>query len=219
MRKTILALLLSLPAAFAADLAGTWKMTAQSPNGDLPFRLVFERQGDGYKGEARGGSNAFPLEKITAEGNKVNFTIMHEIGPIPVELTLTGNQLDGAGTLPDGTGKIPMKGSKEEAAAAAAAVSAAGRWKIAAKSPDGGVVNYALDVKEEGSSLSGTAYNPDGEGAPMTEVKLTGSVFTFKVPTGDGAFDVTMTIEGDSAKGSYKTPDGMKGEFTATRAK
>lgn len=219
MRKTILAFLLSLPVAFGVDLAGTWKMTAQSPNGDLPFRLVFEKQGDGYKGEARGGSNAFPLEKITAEGDKVKFTIMHEVGPIPVELTLAGNQLDGAGILPDGTGKIPMKGSKEETAAAATAVSAVGRWKIAAKTPDGGVVNYALDIKENGGSLTGTAYNPDGDGAPMTEVKLAGAVLTFKVPTGDGAFDVTMTIEGDSGKGSYKTPDGSKGEFTATRAK
>jgi hypothetical protein len=218
MRTTIIALLFSVPALFGAEFAGNWKMTAQSPNGELPFKLVLEKQGEGYTGEIRGGSNSFKLEKIAAEGEKIKFTILHDVGPIPVELTLAGTQLEGAGTLPDGSGKIPMKGTKEEAAAATA-VSAAGRWKLAAKSPDGGTVNYALEIRESAGSLTGQAFNPNGDGAPMSEVKLNGAVLTFKVPVDEGAFEVSMTIDGDGAKGSFKTPDGSKGEFTATRTK
>ncbi len=192
-------------------------MTAQSPNGDLPFRLVLEKRGDGYKGEIRGGSNSFNLDQIATEGDRIKFTIAHEIGPIPVELTLTGAQLEGAGTLPDGTGKIPMKGARE--AAAPAPVSAVGRWKLSAQIPDGGTANYALEIKGEGENLTGEAFSPDGDPAPMTEIRLAGAMLTFKVPTGDGAWEVSMTIDGDSAKGSFRAPDGTKGDFTATRAK
>src|SRR5512139_3326364 len=106
MRKTVLPLLFCLPAAFAADFAGTWKMIAQTPNGDLPFNLVLEKQGEAYKGEIRGGQSPFALEGVTADGDKLKFTIKHDMGPIPVELALAGTTLEGAGTLPDGSAKI-----------------------------------------------------------------------------------------------------------------
>jgi len=222
MRTTILALLLCLPTAFAAEFAGTWKMTAQSPNGELPFNLVLEKQGEGLKGEIRGGSNTFPVENVTTDGDKIKFTIKHEIGPIPVELALAGTQLEGAGTLPDGSGKIPMKGSREQAAApakAAAAAAPAGRWKIQTKTADGNPITYTLDVKEDGSGFRGQIANPNDDVVPITEAKLDGAVLTFKVPVDEGSFEVSMTIDGDSAKGAYKTPQGQKGEFTAARLK
>lgn len=222
MRTTILTLLLCAPALIGADFAGTWKMTAQSPNGgDLQFSLQFDKQGDSYTGEVRGGANTFKLDKFAVEGDKIKFTIMHEMGPLPVDLTMTGNQLEGAATTPDGNTKIPMKGVRDGAAstAPAGAVSAAGRWKLAAKTPDGSTVNYAAELRGSNDSLTGTAYNPDGEGAPISEAKLTGAVLTFKVIVDQGAYDVSMTIEGDSAKGWFKAPDGNKGEFTATRQK
>ncbi len=222
MRTTLIALLICAPALIGADFAGTWKMTAQSPNGgELQFDMQFDKQGDTYTGEVRGGSNTFKLDKFAVEGDKIRFTILHEMGPLPVELTLNGNQLEGAATTPDGNTKIPMKGVKGDAASTtvSAPVSAAGRWKLAAKTPDGGTVNYAAELRESGGMLTGTAYNPDGEGAPISEAKLTGAVLTFKVVVDQGSYDVSMTIEGDSAKGWFKTPDGSKGEFTATRQK
>lgn len=197
-------------------------MTAQSPNGgELQFDLQFDKQGDSYTGEVRGGANTFKLDKFAVEGDKIKFTIMHEMGPLPVELTLAGGQLDGAATTPDGNTKIPMKGVKGGAAApaAAAAVSAVGRWKLAVKTPDGGTVDYAAELRESGGSLTGMAYNPNGDGAPISEAKLTGAVLTFKVVVDQGSYDVSMAIEGDSAKGWFKAPDGSKGDFMATRQK
>lgn len=218
MRITILALALCAPALIGAEFAGTWKMIAQSPNGgELPFSLVLEKQGESYSGEVRGGSNNFKLEKFVVEGDKIKFTIAHEMGPIPVELTLAGNQLEGTGTTPDGGSKIPMKGTRD--GGAAGAISAVGRWKLTVKTPDGGTVNYALELRESGGALTGQAYNPEGEAAPVSEAKLSGSVLTFKVVVDQGAYDVSMTIEGDTAKGTSKTPDGERFEFTGTRTK
>lgn len=206
--------MMCVPALVGADFAGTWKMTAQSPNGELPFRLVLDKQGESYTGEIRGGSNSFKIDKIAVEGDKIKFTIVHDAGPIPVELTMDGSQLKGEGTLPDGSGKIPMTGAKE-----AAAVTVAGRWKLAAKAPDGSTVNYALDLKESGGAITGQAFNANGDGAPISGAKLDGAVLSLKVNTPDGDWDVSLTIDGDNAKGSFKAPDGTKGDFTASRSK
>ncbi len=222
MRTIILALLFSLQAAFAADFAGSWKMIAQSPNGDLPFNLVLEKQGEGYKGEIRGGSNSFAIENVAADGDKLKFTIKHDMGPIPVELALTGTQLEGAGTLPDGSGKVPMKGSRDQAAAPAASAAAAtpaGRWKIVAKSPDGATNAYTLEVKEDAGAWRGQLTTANDDVVALTEVKFAEAVLSFKLPVDEGTFEVSMTVEGDSGKGNYKTPQGQKGEFTAARAK
>ena len=220
MRTLILALFFCLPAAFAAEFAGSWKMTAQSPNGEVAFQLVLEKQGEGYKGEIRGGSNTFPVENVTTDGDKIKFVIKHEVGPIPVELALTGTEMEGAGTLPDGSSKIPMKGSRDQAAApASASATAAGRWKLQAKSPDGGATTYTLEVKEDAGTWRGQIITANDDVAPITEAKLAGADFSFKVPVDEGTFEVSMTIEGDSAKGAYKTPQGQKGEFTAARVK
>ena len=76
MKKLIITMALFTLAAWAADISGTWKGTADTPNGTVERTFVFKVDGTTLTGETT--SNMFGKSKIEQgkiDGDNISFTI------------------------------------------------------------------------------------------------------------------------------------------------
>jgi hypothetical protein len=88
--------LLSLAALFglsvaAADITGTWKGTAETPNGTIERTFVFRQEGTKLTGETisqRTGKSEIREGKV--EGDKVSFTVNMNFQGNDVKVNYTG---------------------------------------------------------------------------------------------------------------------------------
>lgn len=109
------------------------------------------------------------------------------------------------------------------AAVAAQAQDASGKWDLTVtmtQRPDPRTTSMVL--KKEGEKLSGTIIGPQNAELEVTGTQTGADVtLSFKVPTQDGVFSVSMKgrQDGDSLKGTLEITTGEdRGEWTATRA-
>jgi hypothetical protein len=78
-------------AASAADIAGTWKGTAETPNGTIERTFVFKVDGTKLTGETTSqmmGKSTINDGKV--DGDKVSFTINVKFQDNEMKLTYTG---------------------------------------------------------------------------------------------------------------------------------
>lgn len=78
-------------AAFAADISGTWKATAEGPNGSMERTFVFKVDGSKVTGETTStmmGKSTINDGKI--DGDTVTFTITGSFGGNEVKLNYKG---------------------------------------------------------------------------------------------------------------------------------
>jgi hypothetical protein len=76
MKRLILLFALFAAAAFAADITGNWKATAEGPQGQMERTFVFKQEGTKLTGETTSsfvGKSTITDGKV--EGDAVNFTI------------------------------------------------------------------------------------------------------------------------------------------------
>lgn len=76
MRRLLLVLALYVGTALAADVAGTWKGTAETPNGTMERTFVFQVDGTKLTGETTSemlGKSTITDGKV--EGDAISFTI------------------------------------------------------------------------------------------------------------------------------------------------
>jgi len=76
MKRLLFLLAISAFSAFAADVAGTWKATAEGPNGSMERTFVFKVDGDKLTGETTSsmvGKSTITDGKV--DGDSVSFTI------------------------------------------------------------------------------------------------------------------------------------------------
>jgi hypothetical protein len=76
MKRLLLAAALLVMNMAAADITGTWKGTAETPNGAIERTFVFKQDGEKLTGETtsqRTGKSELKDGKV--EGNKVSFSI------------------------------------------------------------------------------------------------------------------------------------------------
>lgn len=213
--KTVLASLLFaiLPVA-AADFPGTWNVSSQNENGEpIKSQLVLKEEGGTLSAVMLAGERKVPVSKLQRQGDQISFQIPYNDITVTIKLTLQGDTLKGNWSVESGeTGPVTA-----QRAAAAASASPAGKWQVTATTSDGNPMKVGLEIKEDAGKISGTLTTPDGNALPIAEAKLEGAVFSFKLPTENGAFTLKLTIDGNSAKGTYQTPDGATGPLTATR--
>src|SRR5262245_336337 len=68
----VAALLLAAAATAQTDpLEGIWEGTVQAPQGERPARVVFKKEGAGYKGTITGLRGDMELRQIKVEGNRI----------------------------------------------------------------------------------------------------------------------------------------------------
>lgn len=211
--KTVLASLLFaiLPVA-AADFPGTWNVSTQNENGEpIKTVLLLKEEGGVLSAVMQGGERKIPVSKLQRQGDQISFQIPYNDITVTIKLTLQGDTLKGNWSVESGeTGPVTAQ-------RAAAAASPAGKWQVTATMSDGNPMKVGLEIQEDAGKISGTLTTPDGNALPIAEAKLEGAVLSFKLPTENGAFTLKLTIDGNSAKGSYQTPDGTTGPLTATR--
>lgn len=222
MKKTVFALssLLALTlSAFGAGVTGTWKMSAVIPDGSThAFDLILNQADGKYEGKVISEQGSLPMQEIAVTEADLAFKITMDFGPIAFKLKQDGDAMKGNLTMPDG-GTGSVSGTRDGAAAttATSALDATGKWKVVSKDAEGNETRSTLDLKQDGTKLTGTLLLDSGDEAPISEGTVDGATVTFKIATGDGAYAVTGKIDGSTVKGTFVTPNGTKGEFSGTK--
>ena len=94
--KRLLALLaIAAAAALAADINGTWKASAEGPNGSMERTFVFKVEGNKVTGETT--SSMMGKSTITdgkVDGDTITFTITGKLGDNEMKLSYTGKIKD-----------------------------------------------------------------------------------------------------------------------------
>ena len=91
MRRFLILMILATFAAFAADISGNWKATAEGPNGSMERTFMFKVDGTKVTGETTStmmGKSTITDGKI--EGDTVTFTITGNIGGNDMKLSYKG---------------------------------------------------------------------------------------------------------------------------------
>jgi len=78
--------------AYAADLAGTWSGSIDSPNGPVQVSFTFKKDGDKLTGTTGPGPDGsmLALQNVKVEGDKVSFSLSVSMGADPVNFDYTG---------------------------------------------------------------------------------------------------------------------------------
>ena len=82
----------------------------------------------------------------------------------------------------------------------------AGTWDVVGTDEAGQTANWTLVVKDEGGKISGTLTGDPGE-FTISDAKLDGNSFTFKVIVNEATYAVETTIDGKKFEGKYKGPE------------
>lgn len=91
MRNVILTALCCAAVALGADISGTWKGTAETPNGSIERTFVFKQEGAKLTGETSSqmlGKSALQDGKV--EGDNISFTIVAKFQDNEMKLKYTG---------------------------------------------------------------------------------------------------------------------------------
>jgi hypothetical protein len=91
MKRLMVLLALCAAVAFAADITGNWKATAEGPNGSMERSFVFKQEGTKLTGETTSsmlGKSAIENGKV--EGDTVTFTITGRFGDNEMKLDYKG---------------------------------------------------------------------------------------------------------------------------------
>ena len=108
----IAALALALT-AFAADVAGTWKGTLETPMGPMENTIVLAADGASLTGSVKTDFFEAKIENGKLDGDKVAFEINIEFGKLVYEGALAGDDLKLNVTGPDGS-KIPLTAKRQK---------------------------------------------------------------------------------------------------------
>ena len=95
MRRLLILIAALSTAALASDISGTWKATADGPNGAMERTFVFKVDGNKVTGETT--SSLMGKSTITdgkVEGDTVTFTITAKLQDNEMKLTYTGKIKD-----------------------------------------------------------------------------------------------------------------------------
>jgi hypothetical protein len=89
--RWILSLLLMSAIALAADVSGTWKATAEGPNGAMERTFVFKVDGDKLTGETTSSMlGKSVIENGKVDGDDLSFTITAKIQDEEAKISYKG---------------------------------------------------------------------------------------------------------------------------------
>lgn len=96
MHRLLILAVLFIVAAFAEDVTGTWKGTAETPNGTIERTFVFKADGNKLSGETSSemmGKSTITDGKI--DGDEISFTIQVKFQDNEMKLNYKGKVADG----------------------------------------------------------------------------------------------------------------------------
>jgi hypothetical protein len=220
--KTLCTLFLSIvlgASAFASDVTGKWKMSANAPDGNVyKFDLIVKESGGKHSGSVVSEQGEIVLEKVALQDNVLTFTMPYDIGPIAFKLKLDGDHLKGDLTIPDGASGEVTGDRDKSSAGASEPSSAAGKWQIVGKDDGGGDHPAVLTLKQESGKWGGEIELAEGGNFPLADLKVSGNDVSFKIQMDGGDIQLKLAIAGKEVKGTYTMADGNKGSITGSKA-
>ena len=119
MKRLLFTLALFSLSAFAADVSGKWKVTAEGPNGSMERTFTFKADGDKLAGETNSsmlGKSAISDGKV--DGDSVSFTINVEIQGNAMKISykgkIHGDDIDLTAEVGDSGQTIDWKGKRSQ---------------------------------------------------------------------------------------------------------
>jgi hypothetical protein len=104
----------TLALAAGSGIEGKWKITADTPDGEpSEWSLVFKIQDGRLTGTAEGDAGQFEFKNLKENGRIVTGELQVEGDEYVIEVTVTGDKLEGKWKLESMTGAI--KGARETA--------------------------------------------------------------------------------------------------------
>lgn len=200
-------------AAAPASAAGKWEISATDPDGATRrATLDLKQNGAQLTGAiSMDSGDSLPISSGKVDGSTISFKLPIGDGDIQVTGRIAGDTVSGEFAIPTGE-KGKFTGRR------AASASLTGKWTVVARDAEGNQMRATLDLKADGERLTGAIITDSGDSAPLTDGKLQGDSFSFKIYTGDGNIEVKGRLENGRVAGEYTTPNGSKGTYTATRS-
>jgi hypothetical protein len=93
MRRLLLVLIVVALAAFAADVAGSWKGTLETPMGAMELALNAKVEGATLTGTMNFMNNDLKIEKGKIDGDKISFEVNPEFGTMTYSGTVSGDEM------------------------------------------------------------------------------------------------------------------------------
>jgi hypothetical protein len=102
------------------------------------------------------------------------------------------------------------------ASKALAAEGITGTWSCVGKDLSEGDMQFTLELKQSGETLSGTIY-AEGGSVEITEGKVQGDKFEFLLNAPSAKYTVTGAVNGDTIGGDWKDDQDHKGTWEGKR--
>ena len=94
----------------APSLAGMWQMTSETPNGDsLDWKLTIKQQDGKWTATSGTDQGENTAKDFTVSGNKIHFKTPYQDQDYDIDLTLTGDTLQGTWSGGSDSGKTSGK--------------------------------------------------------------------------------------------------------------
>ena len=229
----------STASAAETSALGTWNMTFNSQQGEIPAQVTLKKAGEKIVGEISSQMGSSPLEaEVKDKTLSIWFNFQGQSGPVAIEMigTMDGDKVKGtfgaggqaAGDF-SGTKQKDTKDTKEakdtkdaKEPVAAATASLTGDWNLSVELPNM-TATPGMTLKQDGEKLTGEYVSAQyGKYAITGTTKGNDVTFWFAMSVEGTAMNVTYTgkVEKDgSLKGAVNYGDMMNGTFTATKKK
>jgi hypothetical protein len=94
MRKLVLLLALLAISALAADVAGAWKGSMETPMGKMDLALTLKTDGPAPSGTMNFMGNDSAVQKLVIDGNKISFELAMDFGTMAYSGTIDGDTMN-----------------------------------------------------------------------------------------------------------------------------
>ena len=232
----------STASAAETSALGTWNMTFNSQQGEIPAQVTLKKAGEKIVGEISSQMGSSPLEaEVKDKTLSIWFNFQGQSGPVAIEMigTMDGDKVKGtfgaggqaagdfSGTKQKDTKDTKdAKDTKEPASSTSSgstsSASLTGDWNLSVELPNM-TATPGMTLKQDGEKLTGEYVSAQyGKYAITGTAKGNDVTFWFAMSVEGTAMNVTYTgkVEKDgSLKGAVNYGDMMNGTFTATKKK
>ncbi len=115
MKWCLTALVLMWPLAAAAELAGNWTLSIDTPAGPQNPKLEVQQTGGSYSGTYHSRRGPVPLKNVQTDGKTFSFEIVITVPIGEIDVTYTGT-IEGdemVGRVRNPRGEVPFSGRRD----------------------------------------------------------------------------------------------------------
>jgi hypothetical protein len=202
---------LTTSAPAQVNVAGTWTISLDTPNGTRERTLVLKQTGSSLTGTITGPSDQpIALEGASLTGNELRFSVSVDRNGTSVKRVYT-SKVEGdslTGTIEGGSQTRSFSGKRQPAPSPVSSL--AGTWKLAVQAPDR-TYNPTISLAEQGGKWSGKLVDEQAHEAELKELMVNGNQLDFVADLERGGTIIHLkfsgSLEGEQLKGTMEAND------------